>query len=140
MSHAITDRQVSQVDRVRVTMDLDLRRSTVGAAGVIRTVLKVIKATLDFIEKVARMDEAGNINFGTFYLTGNAASDPNHQTTSADVRGAKRDDGGLTDEQRKTLAGPSQEGLDGKDSRTGNATTSGRTRIGAGVPSRLLPP
>ncbi len=98
-----------------------------------KSVLNVLDNTIDFLEKIDAMSTAGGINFGTFNLTESSLENPDAPTSEDDVATSKRDDSKLTQEQKDTLKGPNQEGLDNRPASSSNgsnapagSSTSGR--------------
>ncbi|MBW2277841.1 MAG: hypothetical protein JRF63_10135, partial [Deltaproteobacteria bacterium] len=112
---------------------LSLPAKTVDTA---KKVIEVFDSTLEFLANIENMSAAGPINFGTFNLTASSLKDADAPTSPEDVATGKRNDDALTDAEKNALSGPDQKGLDGKDSRTGNSTTSsGSKRKGRSKPS-----
>ena len=82
----------------------------------------VIQSTIEFLETVVDLADAGEINFGTFNLTESTLEDPDADIQEEDAAGAVMDDSNLTDDQKKKLQGPDQQGLDNNDSTKSSAT------------------
>ena len=95
-------------------IDLAYLRLPAKTVDTAKTVLEVLNTTIEFLEQVDGLADAGGINFGDFNLTESFVKDPDAETTEQDVAGAS------TAEERnanlgshsQTLQGPSQKGLD----------------------------
>ncbi|NQZ66434.1 MAG: hypothetical protein HRT89_00050, partial [Lentisphaeria bacterium] len=107
-------------------IDLAYLRLPAKTVDVAKKVLNVLKATLDFLETVGSLSEAGELNFGTFNLTESFATDPDAESSDADLAGATSDSQRTAQmgSHAETIAGPDQEGLDGKSTSSRTSGTS----------------
>ncbi|MGD8475608.1 MAG: matrixin family metalloprotease, partial [Burkholderiales bacterium] len=100
-----------------------------------KSVLAVLDSTIEFLDKVDAMSDAGGINFGTFNLTETSLENPSAPTSEDDVSTSKRDDKDLTNEQKETLKGPDQKGLDERPA-SSTGSTSGEQGAKRPLPSK----
>ncbi len=101
-------------------IDIAYLRLPAKVVDTAKKVLEVLKATIDFLEQVNTLSDAGSINFGDFNLTERTLEDPHAATSESDVAGAQSSSG-LSPEHANLLKGPSQKGLDNR-----STTKSGR--------------
>ncbi|MBT4013358.1 MAG: calcium-binding protein, partial [Planctomycetaceae bacterium] len=105
-------------------IDIAYLRLPAKTVDIAKKVLKVLKATIDFLEKVSDLSSAGDINFGTFNLTEKTLENPDAELDKADTASASMDTSGLSKAHRDALKGPDQSGLDstGKSKGRGKKT------------------
>ena len=80
-----------------------------------KKVLEVIDSTIEFVETVHSLSDAGVINFGDFNLTEQFIEDPKAETKAEDVRGAisaEKRNAQTSPNAKKLMAGPDMKGLD----------------------------
>ena len=107
---------------------LRLPATTVDTA---KKVIAALAATIDFLEKAQTLKSAGYIDFGDFNLTGGYATDTSAPVTSKNTAGAKSeaDRNAQLGSHASTIAGPSQDGVEGGKS-SANKPTNNRATFG----------
>ncbi len=105
-----------------------------------KTVLTVIKDTIDFLDNVVSLSTAGGINFGNFDLTKDTVQNPDTLSSDEDVASSSRDDSNLTQQQKDTLAGPNQHGLTRSGSSSGRNTSGQKPKLRVAGQSSLQYP